>query len=490
MITNRHENQLYQDAFHHDSVGKAILEPEGGWIKVNQAFCRTLEHTEEQLLKRHFLDLLFLTGDHKSILGNITGSRPYLEMELPVLTGMGRDRWVQLHITGIFTPEGSVRYFIVQLLDISDRKQVERQIRRLNAEMNLILDSVAEGIYGIDLDTNVIFWNSAAEQMTGFRYSEFSSKSMHELLHHTNKKGQAVPLQDCPIYQALNSGSYLYVQDDVFWRKDGSSFPVEYTVNPIFDNDRYIGTVIAFTDITDRIKAKDHMIKSEKLSIAGQLAAGIAHEIRNPLTSLKGFIRLLYHHEDRKEYYLSIMEVELSRIEQILTELLMLAKPQSVQYNRRSLTELLEQVAYFLEPLSILKNVQIVLESVGEVWIECDENQIKQVLINLIKNAVESMPEGGTVTAAAASLGTGTVQLTVQDQGVGIPEQKLKQLGEPFYTTKDKGTGLGLMVSFKIIENHQGKIEAFSEVGKGTLFRITLPEAGGCRPEPESLEQS
>lgn len=471
------ENQLYQDAFHHDSVGKAILEPEGGWIMVNQAFCRTLEHSEDRLRQRHFLDLLFLTGDHKTILRDISREHPYIELELPVLTGMGRERWVQLHITGIFRPEGSVQYHIVQLLDISDRKQVERQIRRLNAEMNLILDSVGEGIYGIDLDANVIFWNSAAERMTGFTLEDFSAKRLHALIHHTNKDGRTVQLKDDPIFLALSSGSFQYVQDDIFWRRDGTSFPVEYTVNPIFDNDRYVGAVIAFTDITDRIKAKELMIKSEKLSIAGQLAAGIAHEIRNPLTSLKGFIRLLYDHEGRKEYYLSIMEVELSRIEQILTELLMLAKPQSVHFHRRSLTDLLEQVAGFLEPLSILKNVRIELENNGEAYIDCDENQMKQVLINLIKNAVEAMPEGGVVTAGTLSLEDGRVQLTVRDHGVGIPEHKLKQLGEPFYTTKEKGTGLGLMVSFKIIEHHQGQIDVSSEVGKGTLFRITFPEA-------------
>lgn len=485
MTSNRHENQLYQDAFHHDSVGKAILEPDGGWIKVNQAFCRTLEHTEEQLRRLHFLDLLFLTGDHKSILTDISKNRPYRELELPVLTGMGRERWIHLHITGIFRPEGSVQYHIVQLHDISDRKQVERQIRRLNAEMNLILDSVGEGIYGIDLDANVIFWNSAAERMTGYRLRDFSAQSLHDLIHHSNKEGTSIPLKECPIYKALNSGTFLYVQDDVFWRADGTSFPVEYTVNPIFDNDRYVGTVIAFNDITDRIKAKELMIKSEKLSIAGQLAAGIAHEIRNPLTSLKGFIRLLYHQESRKEYYLSIMEVELSRIERILTELLMLAKPQSVQFHRRNLAELLEQVASFLEPLCILKNVQIDLRSSGTAWIDCDENQIKQVLINLIKNAVESMPGGGTVTASALPLGNGKVQLIVEDQGTGISEQKLKQLGEPFYTTKEKGTGLGLMVSFKIIEHHNGQIDVSSEVGKGTIFRINFPEAGNGDNEPD-----
>jgi two-component system sporulation sensor kinase A len=218
---------------------------------------------------------------------------------------------------------------------------------------------------------------------------------------------------------------------------------------------------------------------SEKLMITGQLAAGIAHEIRNPLTSLKGFIQLIRSgHEAKKEYY-DIMATELDRIELILSELLVLAKPQQGELlKKKDLITLLNQVVILLQTQAIMNNVQLITHfQIEWVYIHCNENQIKQVFINIIKNAIEEMPSGGEILIETENQ-LGMVLVRIIDQGSGIPEDTISKLGEPFYSTKAKGTGLGLMVSLSILKNHGGGIEIKSKIGEGTTVQVNLPLMG------------
>jgi signal transduction histidine kinase len=217
-------------------------------------------------------------------------------------------------------------------------------------------------------------------------------------------------------------------------------------------------------------------MKSEKLSVAGQLAAGVAHEIRNPLTAIKGFIQLMGSSEAYMPKYFPIVKVELERIELIIKELLMLAKPQAIQMKRTDLTTLIEDVVLLIEAQAILQNIEVRLTlAVKGCFIQCDANQIKQVFINFLKNAIEAMPQGGVIEVALEIEGEEEAVVRIQDQGYGISEEQLRMIGEPFYSTKEAGTGLGMLVSYKIIENHGGRIRLSSEVGFGTTIIVTLP---------------
>lgn len=232
---------------------------------------------------------------------------------------------------------------------------------------------------------------------------------------------------------------------------------------------------VILRDISERKQTEELMLRSEKLSIAGQLAAGIAHEIRNPLTAIKGFLQLMKPTMEENEHYFDIIFSELSRIELILSRLLMLAKPQQNALKEKlDLIRLIREVTALLETQANLNGILINTKLSGEkIFIKGDQNQLKQVFINLIKNAVESMPDGGTVHLEVKETAD-AVTVTVQDEGEGIPEHVLKRIGEPFLTTKEKGTGLGLMVTFNIIENHNGTIEVKSKVEKGTTFIISF----------------
>ncbi|HLO11360.1 MAG TPA: ATP-binding protein, partial [Pseudoneobacillus sp.] len=229
--------------------------------------------------------------------------------------------------------------------------------------------------------------------------------------------------------------------------------------------------------ITDRMKNDSALRNLDRLSIIGQLAAGVAHEIRNPLTALKGFSKLLQSsvHKEKKEDYLSIIMNELDRIDMIVNEFMSLAKPQAIQFERWKLNEILESTINILHPQALLHNVQFSINYENEdIELLCSPNQLKQVFVNFLKNAIESMPNGGNVFINVQKCENTRVLITFIDEGVGIETGVMQYLGTPFYTTKDKGIGLGLTVSNKIIQEHNGTMKIESHVGIGTTVKVEL----------------
>lgn len=233
------------------------------------------------------------------------------------------------------------------------------------------------------------------------------------------------------------------------------------------------------TDISDKKEEQEKLLrKSEKLALLGQMAAGIAHEIRNPLTSIKGFVQL-FRSNSQKEEYFDIVLSELDRINEIVSEFLVLAKPTADIFKKQDLTKLINEVILLSNTQSILNNVEIKVENnLHAPMIHCEKNQLKQVFLNIIKNAIEAMPDGGQLTIKVMKKTGNTISVQFIDQGVGISEDRIPSLGEPFYTTKEKGTGLGLMICYKIIENHNGRLTIESKVGEGTKMEIELPFEG------------
>jgi two-component system sporulation sensor kinase A len=232
---------------------------------------------------------------------------------------------------------------------------------------------------------------------------------------------------------------------------------------------------VIIRDISERKKNEELLVNSEKLYVAGQLAAGIAHEIRNPLTSLKGFLQLMAAGKLANKNYFDIMKSELTRIDSIVSELLMLSKPQVYELARTDVRILLDDTMTLLGAQAILHNIEMETSMGDEpLWVVGVENQLKQVFINVLKNAIEAMTGGGTIVISSRREGEHVV-VQIQDDGPGIPEEQLCKIGQPFYTTKEKGTGLGLMVTYKIVHNHNGRIAVRSELGSGTKFEISFP---------------
>jgi signal transduction histidine kinase len=253
----------------------------------------------------------------------------------------------------------------------------------------------------------------------------------------------------------------------------------EVTEIPFFTSKEEQYILYIENDITQRLKEEEFIRKSEKLSVVGELAAGVAHEIRNPLTSLKGFIQLVKSDDndlDKKNFYLDIMSNELDRINEVINELLLLSKPQADVLKKIDILKILKDVKILLDTTAVVQNINIHIQSETDIpTIEGAGNQIKQVLINIVKNAVEALPNGGQIDISVKRLREPKIKIEVADNGVGIPEERIKKMGEPFYTTKEKGTGLGLTVCARIIKRHNGELYFESELGKGTKVHIILP---------------
>lgn len=232
-----------------------------------------------------------------------------------------------------------------------------------------------------------------------------------------------------------------------------------------------------FEDVTHKIEETEGLLqKSDKLAVVGQMAAGIAHEIRNPLTSIRGFIQLFESKYENDEQYFKLVLSELDRINMIVGEFLVLAKPTAVEYKEVEINHLIKDVVTLINTQAIMNNIQIIVEYEANVpTIVCEENQLKQVFINLLKNAIEAMPNGGIIEVIIELQKEEKVSISIIDQGLGIPEDQIPKLGEPFYTTKENGTGLGLMTSYKIIENHNGEMKISSRINKGTTVEVILP---------------
>ncbi|RKD25550.1 hypothetical protein BEP19_00990 [Ammoniphilus oxalaticus] len=277
--------------------------------------------------------------------------------------------------------------------------------------------------------------------------------------------------------RSVKEGEQFHISETKRIDRNGDVIYVSVTTFPLYNlHQKFDGWAVIFRDITEWKKSQEMLQQSEKLSVAGQLAAGIAHEIRNPITSVKGFLQLMQTGYGEKEEYMEIMTSEIDRIEIILGELLILAKPQITKYEQANAQKLLEHVVALLGTQGNLHNISISTDfEVEHPYIDCDENQIKQVFINFIKNSMEAMPQGGEISIELQRIEERMLRICFIDQGCGIPEEILEKIGQPFFTTKENGTGLGFMISKKIIEDHGGSMTLKSKVDEGTVIEVFLP---------------
>lgn len=357
----------------------------------------------------------------------------------------------------------------VQLLfrDVTERKRMEEELLERERQNRKILKLSPEPII-LHRDGMIQFVNEIGTKLLGGgSMDEFVGRSIFAVFCPSSHEAIRESMR-----RAMLTDEFMEFVEMKLRRLDGVVLDVEVSSIYIHKNVGEPVTQMVIRDMTDRKKAEELLRRSEKLSIIGQLAAGVAHEIRNPLTALKGFTQLL---KSSSTAYVDIMLDELARIEHIVNEFMTLAKPQAVQYRETSVRELLASVVDFMQPQAILLGIQIDTRiEVDERPVFCDANQIKQVIINLLKNAMEAMPHGGPIEVSALATDRGSVLIGVADRGIGIPEGQLARIGEPFFSMKDSGNGLGLMVCQRIVDAHKGRLSIRSKVGEGTTVEIEL----------------
>lgn len=382
---------------------------------------------------------------------------------------------------------GRAPYVLGFGVDISEQVRAEGRLRTLTRQSDSILESVGDGIYGIDLEGKVTVVNSAAAQMLGYKQSEMLGRNMHQLIHHTRADGTPYAEQDSPINKSLTNFNTVRIADEVFWRKDGSSFPVEYVARPQIDGHseesgglKPVGVVVAFTDTTER-RALDRM-KDEFIST-------VSHELRTPLTSLRGALGLLAGGAlaSRPEKITHMLEIAISnsdRLVRLVNDILDLERISSGKTELHrvlcSAEDLLRRAANQQQGNQPKSNIHIFFASHGvSVWANPD--RILQTLNNLISNAIKFSPLGSEIQLAARNLDENEAIIEVRDQGTGIHPDKLEHIfdrfrqGDASDSRAMGGTGLGLALCRSIINQHGGRIWATSTPNEGTTFHFTLP---------------
>ncbi|MBP3038405.1 PAS domain-containing protein [Bacillaceae bacterium Marseille-Q3522] len=461
---NRHDLNLYKYLFLEAIEGIVFWQGEGTIIDANEAACRIFETEYQDLIRMNLQDFIYKKNDEFNKI--IWSLLHYHEVREELFFLMPNNQKKLLE----FTIKLHVKddYNIAIFRNVSERYRMEESLRKSEEKFRGIFEGVSENILLCNdslviLDINkscLSFIKKPKEALIGkslFYFFEIcgindkeSQYNLSSFLDH-NHESQIVKLQ-------LEDGKTKYLE-----------FRSDYHVFSDLN-------LLTFIDITEKYVMEDQLRKSDTLHVIGELAAGIAHEIRNPLTSIKGFIQLLEDNIKDYSVYFNVILSELMRIDSIINEFLILAKPQEVKFSYNDIKQIILETVELLNAQAVLFDVQFQTSFPKDLpMIYCERNQLKKVFINLIKNAIEVMMSGGLITISIVEEKEKQIRISVEDQGCGIPEDKLKRLGEPFYTTKERGTGLGLMVSYKIVKEHNGYIEVESELNKGTIFHIYLP---------------
>ncbi len=354
----------------------------------------------------------------------------------------------------------------------------------LRALQEHILKSIGSGILTMDLEGHITSWNPAAEHITGYSYAEIRGRlqdvfgnSIRGLFGHT---------------EDLKENPFRF--DGQIIKKDGNTAILGMSASLLKDEKNQVrGIILIFQDITTMVQMEDRVRRQERLATVGSLAAGIAHEIRNPLASLSGSIQVLQGELDLKgdnRHLMDIVVRETDRLNTIITDFLEYARPKTTQDDRIVLSSVLD------ETITLLKNSK---EFVDNISISCnvdpmiimrgDARRMRQVFWNFLINSCQAMPNGGKMTISANPVShddedSAWCEIIIADTGQGISPEHLAKIFDPFFTTKIGGTGLGLAIAYRIIEDHGGTIAVAAEEGRGTKFRILIPMIdGSTHPE-------
>ncbi|WP_238655848.1 ATP-binding protein [Paenibacillus piscarius] len=363
--------------------------------------------------------------------------------------------------------------------------QTLEENRAVKEHLESVINGTSDAIHTVDMDGRIISTNRAFEELYGWGAEDALVKPPYLV-------PATVQQQEDTRLQLLKDGATLPPVETVRLKRDGSLVEVSVSSSVIRDEEGQPQSIVHVSrDMTERNRIEELLRRSEKLTTVGQLAAGVAHEIRNPLTTLRGFLQLQQEKKVLVPLHIDLMLSELDRINMIVSEFLILAKPQAVHFQQRDLRHIVGDVVSLLDSQAHLFGIEFATNFSAEpAMVHCEENQLKQVFINVIKNAIEAMPDGGTITLEQHQQ-ENSIVIVITDEGGGVPEDMLPKLGEPFFTNKESGTGLGLMVSQRIIQAHKGSLEISSEYGRGAQVIIKLPEAGAYNPaEGMNIERS
>ncbi len=349
-------------------------------------------------------------------------------------------------------------------------RATKRSLQDTSAFADEVVTNLPVGLIATDRNGNIAFFNAAAEKITGNRFNDIRGQDA----------GKVLPDHWCGLEGFLAQGQAILDQEMECSFLNRKTVPLSVSASRIENEDgEFVGNILILKDLGEVRGLQEEVRRKEKLAALGRLAGGVAHEIRNPLSSIKGLAtyfgsKFAEESEDREAANVMVREVD--RLNRVVGELLELARPSELKLKHTDINALLAHSMRLVQQDAQTKNIEVNLSTSKDLpLIRVDADRLAQCLLNIYLNAIQSMDEGGVLSVKSLPEKNGTVKVEIGDTGKGISSIDLKKIFDPYFTTKSSGTGLGLAIVHKIIEAHRGNIQVKSTPGKGTVFSIVLP---------------
>ena len=465
---------------------------EGRLTSLNAFTAETLGYRPEDLAGRLLPELMDATGvaTFQDCLNTVETGEEW-QGALPMRRSDGVYRRIAVHSRSMRLA-GERSFLIVHGMDVTEQYEAEEALHMATRQRELILESVGDGIFGIDLNGKVTFINEAGARALGYAPDQLTGRDLHDLIHYSHADGTPYSRSTSPILQALRRSEPIRMLDEVFWRRDRIAIQVEYSANPLMEDGQISGMVVAFQDVSERRRLE--RMKDEFIST-------VSHELRTPLTSLRASLGLIQSGslDKRPEKQLQMVEMAIGncdRLTRLVNDILDFdgAEKRRLPLNREPVEaiDLLRRAADVAHGAATQARMEFRIEAKASP-VFADSERVMQVLNELVTNAIKFSPPSTVIHLSArdtvgsgpdgSSTGAKEVCFTVADQGRGIAPEKLERIFEPFHQgdASDSralgGTGLGLALCRSIVEQHGGRIWAESELGNGSRFLFTLPAA-------------
>jgi PAS domain S-box-containing protein len=479
----RASQERYQALVEQSSEGIYLFDP--GTHRVldaNRRFLQITGYTREHLRGLTLEGLI--AHDAASISANVArvlregewliGEREYLRSDgsrVPVEVSASLVRWGQ---------ESAV---LVNVRDVSESRAAAVALEGLSRRLQLILDSAEEGILGLDTLGRMTFVNRSAAVLLGWSAADLEGRESHFVWHHTKKDGTPHPASECPILETIRSGKRVPVTGDVFWRRDGTRFLVEYVATPLRADGQLVGAVVLFRDVSHEARLEAVAAAVESMNSLGFVFSAVRHELGNPVNSVKMALSVMRKNVGRLDPdaicgYVDRCLLELGRVEELLSSLKTYSLYEDVRLRELGLHAFVKEFSEFVVLDFAARGVVVeVAEGGADVIVSADPRALRQVLLNLVANSAEAMEKTGGRVRLVVFSEQSWGGIRVVDDGPGMSADSLRDLFQPFYTTKTSGTGLGLVIARKMMTRMNGTIEVESEPGRGTTMVLALPSA-------------
>jgi len=483
----RESEEKYRNLFERVRHGLFISTKEGYFLDCNQAMWGLLGYEDKEgFLKIDIIKDLYVNPEDRKTFMELVEKLGFIkDFEVEFKKKNGERITVLLTATAKKDEKGTIIGYEGLNIDITDRKRMEKKLKEANDFLMNLIESSVDGIIVTDMKGDILIFNKGAENLLGYQGEEVVEKMNIRSIYQPGVAKEVMDKLRSPDFGGIGKLTSF----PIFHRKkDGELIEGDLSASIIYDEKgNEIASIGIFKDLRERLKMERELreiqqalLQSEKLTAMGRLTSQIAHELNNPIYGIMNTLELLKTEippESKRRRILELSLSEIQRLSEMLRNMLSFSKPEEEKRRPVKIDELIEGILLVMEKQMKESNIQVEASFDSDIpEVMASTNQMRQVMLNILKNAKEAMPKGGTLTVRTTREGN-KVLIHIQDTGIGIPEEIRDKIFEAFFTTKQKvkGVGLGLSVCYGIIKDHGGEIKVESEEGKGTTFTLSLP---------------